>query len=37
MADDLMVQKIKNMIENENLLFDFNIKRVMNEIHLQWN
>ncbi|CAF3374801.1 unnamed protein product [Rotaria socialis] len=37
MADDLMVQKIKNMIDNENLLFDFNIKRVMNEIHLQWN
>ncbi|CAF3289079.1 unnamed protein product [Rotaria socialis] len=37
MADDLMVQKIKNMIENENLLFDFNIIRVMNEIHLQWN
>lgn len=37
MADDLMVQKIKNMIENENLLFDFNIKRVMNEIHLRWN
>ncbi|CAF2099879.1 unnamed protein product [Rotaria magnacalcarata] len=37
MADDLMVQKIKIMIDNENLLFDFNIKRVMNEIHLQWN
>ena len=37
MADDLMVQKIKNMIENKNLLFDFNIKRVMNEIHLRWN
>ncbi|CAF5026192.1 unnamed protein product [Rotaria sp. Silwood1] len=35
-ADDEMVQKLEKMINVENLLFDFMMKRVINEIYLQW-
>ncbi|CAF3419829.1 unnamed protein product, partial [Rotaria sp. Silwood2] len=35
-ADDEMVQKLEKMINIENLLVDFIVKRVMNEIYLQW-
>ncbi|CAF2851047.1 unnamed protein product, partial [Rotaria sp. Silwood2] len=35
-ADDEMVHKLEKMINIENLLVDFTVKHVMNEIYLQW-
>jgi hypothetical protein len=35
-ADDDMVQKLEKMIHVENLLVDFVIKHVHNNIYLQW-
>ena len=35
-ADDLMVENLEKMINAENLLVDFKIKRMMDNIYLQW-
>jgi hypothetical protein len=35
-VDDQMVQKLEEMIDNEKLLVDYTIKRVHDNIHLQW-
>jgi len=35
-ADDKIVQQLEEMINIENLLLDFTIKRVMDKIYLQW-
>ncbi|CAF1041850.1 unnamed protein product [Adineta steineri] len=34
--DDDMIHKLQNMIQSENLLLDFTIKRVMDKIYVQW-
>ncbi len=35
-ADDLMLENLEKMINAENLLVDFKIKRMMDNIYLQW-
>ncbi|CAF3611737.1 unnamed protein product [Rotaria sp. Silwood1] len=35
-AHDDMIEKLENMIDVENLRFDFIIKHVMDKIYLQW-
>jgi hypothetical protein len=36
-ADDHTVESFKQIIRNNQLLFDFTIKRVFENIYLQWN
>jgi hypothetical protein len=36
-ADDPMIKQLNKMIDDEKLLFDYAIKRVLNHIYLQWN
>jgi hypothetical protein len=36
-ADDQTVKQLTKMIDGEELLFDYTIKRVLNNIYLQWN
>jgi hypothetical protein len=35
-ADDQMVQKLEKFIDYEKLLVDYTIKRICDNIHLQW-
>ncbi|UJR11600.1 hypothetical protein I4U23_015782 [Adineta vaga] len=35
-VDDKMMKKLETMIKNENLLLDFSMKRMMNQIYIQW-
>jgi hypothetical protein len=37
LADDHIVKNIQNIIDQEKLIFDYRIKRVWNDIYLQWN
>jgi hypothetical protein len=36
-ADDQTIKQLNNMIDDEKLLFDYTIKRVLDFIYLQWN
>jgi hypothetical protein len=35
-ADDDIIKKIDKMISSEKLLFDYTIKRIVDNIYLQW-
>jgi hypothetical protein len=35
-ADDKMIRKLEKMINEKKLLSDYTIKRVLNNIYLQW-
>ncbi|CAF3806063.1 unnamed protein product [Adineta steineri] len=35
-ADDKMMKKLETMIKNENLLWNFTMKRLMDQIYIQW-
>ncbi|CAF1040273.1 unnamed protein product [Adineta steineri] len=35
-ADDKMMKKLEIMIKNENLLWNFTMKRLMDQIYIQW-
>jgi hypothetical protein len=36
-ADDQTIKQLNKMIDDEKLLFDYTIKRVLDFIYLQWN
>jgi hypothetical protein len=36
-ADDPMIKRLNKMIDDEKLLLNYSIKRVLNHIYLQWN
>jgi hypothetical protein len=36
-ADDPMIKRLNKMINEEKLLLDYSIKRVLNHIYIQWN